>query len=100
MMGITQSGDADYTKEVKSQSPLDTIVTGKRFHDDILEYVRVCKPDEIVIIFDADCKQMGSWDKEAQPDKDLGKRFLDFSMLCATYGSMPKEWCAMYILPT
>ncbi|MES2379707.1 MAG: primase-helicase family protein [Bacteroidota bacterium] len=78
MMGITQSGDADYTKEVKSRSAIDSIVTGKRFHDDIMEYIRVCRPDEIVIIYDADCKQMASWHKENEPNKDLGKRFLDF----------------------
>lgn len=78
MMGITQAGDAEYTKEQREQNPLKQIITGKTFHDDILEYCRVCQPDELVIVFDADCLSMPSWDKENEPNKDLGKRANSF----------------------
>lgn len=78
IMGISQAGDAEYNREKKEAKGLDTIIAGKRLHEDILEYIRVCRPDNLCVLFDADCLQMAEWDPEKQPDKDLGKRFQDF----------------------
>lgn len=45
------------------------------FHPDLLEYARVCKPKNLVMIYDADCI-MPKWEKwNDNHDYDLGKRF-------------------------
>lgn len=42
------------------------------------DYIIKCKVSKVVMIHDADCLDIGSWDYEREPNKDLSKRLRDF----------------------
>lgn len=48
------------------------------FNETIDEIIKACKVKKIVVIHDADCLEMGSWNPEKEPNKDLSKRLRSF----------------------
>lgn len=48
------------------------------FHEDIDMFIKICGVKQIVLLHDADCLQMGKWNAEKEPDKDLSKRLNSF----------------------
>jgi hypothetical protein len=48
------------------------------FHEDIDQVIKLCGIKNIVMVHDADALQMGKWDHEKQPDKDLSIRLNSF----------------------
>ncbi|MGZ8505709.1 MAG: primase-helicase family protein [Bacteroidia bacterium] len=49
----------------------------KEFHPDIVELINVLEPQNIILLHDADAKQV-TWDPEKEPEKDLGRRLASF----------------------
>lgn len=63
----------------------------KNLHRDILEYIRVCRPENVVFIYDADLKSLPKgYDPEDTPDKDLGKRLKMFYDSAMTFRNLAK----------
>lgn len=60
-------------------------------HPDILEYIRVCQPESICLIYDADLFQPSTFDPE-NPHRDIGKRLKNFFQACADFRESAKGW--------
>lgn len=63
----------------------------KTLHPDIVEYVRVCRPENIVFIMDSDLYQPSAFDP-MQPGKDIGGRIKNFYKAVVEFREVAKAY--------
>lgn len=59
-------------------------------HETILKYINKCRPDNIVLLIDADLYQIGDFDPEKDERKDLSKRLENFYRAVVNFRELAK----------